>query len=246
LKDLAKSPMQLAIFISLLRTKGQSLPNKRTALYDSYISLFFDREAEKSILIRDKRDLIIDIHQYLAWVLHSEAELLKNSGSINIDDLHSRLKDYLSKEGHDTTIADQLFNVMKERVCALVSRVQGTFEFEVQPLREYFCAKYLYKTAPYSPVGLECSGTKPERFDAISKNFYWLNVARFFAGCFDKGEIPMLVEKLKELQDDGILKFTNHPRIITSQLLSDYVFSQTPKHMREVVSIIVNGISIGK
>jgi hypothetical protein len=35
---------------------------------------------------------------------------------------------------------------MKERVCALVSRVQGTFEFEVQPLREYFCAKYLYKS----------------------------------------------------------------------------------------------------
>lgn len=40
LKELAKSPMQLAILISLLNTRGESLPNKRTSLYDSYIDLF--------------------------------------------------------------------------------------------------------------------------------------------------------------------------------------------------------------
>ncbi len=65
LKDLAKSPMQLAILISLLNIRGESLPNKRTALYDSYIELFFNRESEKNVTIRDKRDLIIDIHKYL-------------------------------------------------------------------------------------------------------------------------------------------------------------------------------------
>ncbi len=73
---------------------------------------------------------------------------------------------------------------MEERVCALVSRVQGTYEFEVQPLREYFCAKYLYNTSPYSPVGSEKTGTKPERFDAIARNFYWHNVVRFFCRLF--------------------------------------------------------------
>ena len=138
LRDLAKNPMQLAIFISLLRTRGESLPNKRTALYDSYIELFFNRESEKNSIVRDHRDLIIDIHQYLAWILHSEAELLKNSGRIQIDYLKIRLKQYLQKEGHKTDITDKLFDVLKERVCALVSRIQGTFEFEVQPLREYF------------------------------------------------------------------------------------------------------------
>jgi hypothetical protein len=246
LKDLAKSPMQLAIFISLLRrTKGQSLPNKRTALYDSYIELFFDRESEKNELIRDKRDLIIDIHQYLAWILHSEAEMLKNNGSIQIDKLNSLLKEYLNNEGHNTEIADQLFDVMKERVCALVSRVQGTFEFEVQPLREYFCAKYLYKSAPHSSAGAVKSGTKPDRFFAILRNFYWQNVVRFFAGCADAGELDMLIEELKDLQNDEILKYTNYPRIITSQILSDYVFTQKPKKLSEVVKIIVDGINIG-
>lgn len=245
LKDLAKSPMQLAIFISLLRTRGESLPNKRTALYDSYIELFFNRESEKNITIRDHRDLIIDIHQYLAWVLHSEAELHNNSGSIHIEDLQSKLKIYLTKEGHKTDIADKLFHVMEERVCALVSRVQGTFEFEVQPLREYFCAKYLYNTSPYSPAGSEKTGTKPERFDAISRNFYWHNVVRFFAGCFDKGELPMLIQKLKELQEDVLLKNTNYPRLLTSQILSDWVFTQYPLLLNDVVKIIVDGINIG-
>ncbi|OQP47959.1 NACHT domain-containing protein, partial [Niastella populi] len=245
LKELAKSPMQLAIFISLLRTRGESLPNKRTALYDSYIELFFNRESEKNYLIRDKRDLIIDIHQYLAWILHSEAELYKNSGSIHIDALKARLKEYLQNEGHDTIIADELFDVMNERVCALVSRVQGTFEFEVQPLREYFCAKYLYNTAPHSPVGSERSGTKPDRFDAIARNFYWHNVARFFAGCFGKGELPMLIQKLKELQNDDLLKYTNYPRVLTSQILSDYVFTQYPLLLKDVVEIIIDGINVG-
>jgi hypothetical protein len=244
LKDLAKSPMQLAIFISLLRTKGESLPNKRTALYDNYIDLFFDREAEKNPLIRDKRDLIIDIHQYLAWVLHSEAESEKNSGRIFISDLNLRLKTYLNNEGHDSSIADQLFNVMKERVCALVSRVQGTFEFEVQPLREYFCAKYLYKSAPHSSAGKVSNGAKPDRFNGILRSFYWQNVVRFFAGCADAGELDMIIQEIKDLQNDSLLKYTDYPRIITAQILSDYVFTQKPLKLKEVVKIIVDGINI--
>lgn len=246
LRELAKSPMQLAIFITLLRTKGQSLPNKRTALFDSYISLFFDRESEKSSLVRDKRDLIIDIHQYLAWVLHSEAERFKKSGSIALEDLKIRLREYLSDEGHDPGVTDQLFDVMKERVCALVSRVQGTFEFEVQPLREYFCAKYLYTTAQNSTAGEVRPGTKPERLHAILRNPYWQNVVRFFAGCADAGELDMIIEELKGLQEDELLKYTHFPRIITSQILSDYVFTQRPKKMKEVVKIIINGINIGR
>jgi hypothetical protein len=245
LRDLAKSPMQLAIFISLLRKKGESLPNKRTALYDNYIELFFDRESEKSTIIRDNRDLIIDIHEFLGWILHSEAELYKNSGSIEINALKKLLKEYLEKDGHKTDITDQLFDVVKERVCALASRVQGTFEFEVQPLREYFCAKYLYKTSPYSPVGNEKTGSKPERFEAIAPNYYWQNTVRFFAGCFDKGELPMLIHQLKELQENALLKYTNYPRLLTSQILSDFVFTQYPILLREVVKILISGINIG-
>src|SRR5690606_8455013 len=64
-------------------------------------------------------------------------------------------------------------------------------------------------------------------------------------GCFDKGELPMLIQKLKELHDDVFLKNTNYPRLLTSQILSDWVFTQYPLLLNDVVKIIVDGVNIG-
>jgi len=133
---------------------------------------------------------------------------------------------------------------MVERVIALVSRVQGTLEFEVQPLREYFAARYLYDTAPYSPPGDERKGTKPDRFDAIARNFYWLNVTRFYAGCFSKGELASLVDRLQELSRDGNFRRLSHPRTLAAILLSDWVFSQHPRSVSEVVKLITDGLGL--
>jgi NACHT domain len=250
LRDLARNPMQLAILLSLIHTRGTSLPDKRTALYDSYIELFFNREAEKSPIVRDNRELLINIHRYLAWLLHSEAELGsereagRRNGAIGIDRLINTLKTYLSHEGHDPTLADALFKGMVERVVALVSRVEGTYEFEVQPLREYFAARFLYETAPYSPTGAEKAGTKPDRFDAIARDFYWLNVTRFYAGCYSKGELASLIDRLDELVKDRNFRLLSHPRILGSILLSDWVFSQHPRSVKQVVGLIIDGIGL--
>ena len=93
--------------------------------------------------------------------------------------------------------------VMVERVVAIVSRVQGTYEFDVQTLREYFAARHLYQTAPYSPAtGGERRGTISDRWRALSRNYYWLNVARFYAGCYSEGELPSLIDDLRDLSDD--------------------------------------------
>lgn len=239
IRELAKNPMQLAILLSLIHTRGASLPDKRTALYDSYIDLFFSREAAKSLIVRDHRDLLIDIHRYLAWVLHSEAEQGKERGSISSDRLQGLLTDYLCGEGQDPSLGTKLFAGMVERVVAVVSR-EGTYEFEVQPLREYFAARYLYDTAPYSPPGNEKRGTKPDRFDAIARNFYWLNVARFYAGCFSKGELASLVDRLQELIAEKGFANTSHPRSLAITLLSDWVFTQHPKSVREVLDLALH------
>ena len=244
LRDLARNPMQLAILLSLIHTRGSSLPDKRTALYDSYVELFFSREAEKSPIVREHRDLLIDIHRYLAWTLHSEAEKGHDRGSISTDRLKALLSTYLTQEGHDTSISEKLFTGMVERVVALVSRVEGTFEFEVQPLREYFAARFLYETAPYSPTGSEMRGTKPDRFDAITRDFYWLNVTRFYAGCFSKGELPSLVDRLQELSNEDGYHLISHPRVLAATLLSDWVFSQHPKSVKEVVKLILDGLGL--
>ena len=244
LRDLARNPMQLAILLSLVLTRGASLPDKRTALYDYYIDLFFSREAEKSPTVREHRELLIDIHQFLAWLLHSEAELGEARASITQERLQSVVAEYLSRERHDPQLAKELFTGMVERVVALVSRVVGTFEFEVQPLREYFAACYLYFTAPQSSPGKEKSGSKPDRFDAIARNFYWLNVARFYAGCYSKGELPSLVERLQELSSEDGFRLISHPRTLAATLLADWVFTQNPKSVQQIVELAATGPGI--
>lgn len=127
---------------------------------------------------------------------------------------------------------------------AIVSRVEGTYEFEVQPLREYFAARYLYETAPYSPPGNERKGTKPERFDAIAKNFYWLNVTRFYAGCYSVGELPSLIDRIQDLINDPDYNLIRHPRSLAAMLLSDWVFTQHPKSVQQIVKIILSGLGL--
>jgi hypothetical protein len=244
LRDLARNPMQLAILLSLILTRGASLPDKRTALYDYYIDLFFSRESEKSSIVRDHRELLIDIHRYLAWVLHAEAEKGDTRASISHERLQRLVCGDLESEGHDIRLASELFTGMVERVVALVSRVQGTFEFEVQPLREYFAACYLFYTAPQSSPGKERVGARPERFDAIARNFYWLNVTRFYAGCYSKGELPSLVEGLQYLSGLPGYNTLTYPRELAATLLSDWVFTQNPRSVQQVVDLIVDDIGL--
>jgi hypothetical protein len=244
LRDLARNPMQLAILLSLIHTRGPSLPDKRTSLYDGYVDLFFNRESEKAEIVRDHREILIDLHRYLAWVLHYEAEKKVHRGNISNDRLQQLLKEYLISEGREGSSVAELFKGMVERIVFLVSRVEGTYEFEVQPLREYFAARHLYETAPYSPPGDERRGTKPDRFDAIVNNPYWLNVTRFFAGCFSKGELPSLVDRLNELTEKDGFRYTNYPRRVAATLLADWVFSQDQRSTREAVEIVLDGVGL--
>lgn len=227
-KDLARNPMQLAILLALISVQGASLPDKRTALYDSYINIFLNRESEKSAVVLEHRELLVQIHRYLAWVLQVEAE---ESGAGNIGEarLKELLRQYLEINQHPADLVDRLFSGMVERVVALVSRVQGTFEFEVQPLREYFAARYLYDTAPFMPAAISRRAGKPERFDAVARNFYWLNVTRFYAGCYSSGELASLVDGVSELQQSEQFRLIGYPANLGMTLLSDYVFSQHPK-----------------
>ena len=151
---------------------------------------------------------------------------------------------YLKDEGQDASLAKRLFTGMVERVVALVSRVEGTYEFEVQPLREYFAARHLYDTAPYSPPGRERKGTLPDRFDALARDLFWQNVTRFYAGCYSKGELPSLVDRIQELARAPGFRHTSYAHQLAGTLLSDWVFAQSPKAMREVAALLVDGLGL--
>lgn len=227
-RDLARNPMQLSILLALMNVQGVSLPNKRTSLYDKYIDVFFNRETEKSRVIRDNRDLIIQMHGYIAWVLQVDAEE-NGAGNISSSKLREVVRAYLERHGYPTNALDELFVGVTERVVALVSRVEGTFEFEVQPLREYFAARYIYDSAPYVVAALDKGGTKPDRFRALICNFFWRNVARFYAGCYSSGELASIVEGLAEIGEDALLRDSAYPARLGVELLVDHVFGSQPR-----------------
>ena len=239
LRDLARNPMQLAILLHLIHEQGPALPEKRTTLYEEYMKLFLNREAEKSAVVRDRRELLLSIHGLLAWVLQIQVENGSGSGSMARSELREHVVAYLAREEHPPHLADTLLAGTVERVGALVSRVEGTFEFEVQPLREYFAARYLYKTSPYSPPGRPRGGTWPDRFDALARNPYWTNVTRFFCGFCDFGELGTLVDGLLHLGGQPGHNLINRPQQLAMMLLGDHVFSQSPRAMKRLLNHIV-------
>jgi hypothetical protein len=236
--ELARNAMQLAILLWLIYQQGRSLPEQHTALYKAYFETFLNREAEKSALIRKHRKLIVGLHAYLAWILHSRAEQ-GSQGNISEKDLRALLNTYLQIKGYkDAPFIAELFQGMIERVVALVSRVQGTYEFEVQPLREYFAAYYLYHTSRYSPQGQRATGTKSDRFAAIARNPYWHNVTRFYVGFFDIGELAHLLHLFQQLFEDESLGRIMYPRTVAKNLLADHAFADTPLYGQELAQKI--------
>ena len=239
LRDLAGNPMQLSILINLIQRKGPSLPDKRTALYDRYMEVFFDRETDKSDIVRERRDLLLEIHGYLAWVLHSEAQTEKSGGRIESWRLRDVLRKYLEGSGHSSDLADRLFSGVVERVVALVARLEGSYEFEVQPLREYFAARYLYDTVPYSTADNPRKGSLPERFEVLAEDAFWQNVARFFAGCYSRGEVPSLMQSLRVLGSRKRFARTRYVQSLAISLLSDYTLAQYPLVVEDVVDYLL-------
>ncbi|MEU6528359.1 hypothetical protein ABZ869_04105 [Streptomyces sp. NPDC046928] len=242
--ELAKNTMQLSILLSLIYHRGSSLPDKRTELYDAYVDSFFNREVEKSKVVRDNRMLLIGIHQHLAFYMHARAESNRTTGRIGVEELKEVLKEYLVRHQESVSVLDDLLTGMVERVVALVSRVEGTYEFEVQPLREYFAARYLYDTAPYVPATRTGQGTKPDRFDGIARNPYWMNVTRFFAGCFTKGELLDLAERVCNLCDLPEMLGKAYPRNLALALLQDWVFSQSKPATEKVIDKLYDAYGV--
>lgn len=246
IRDLARNPMQLAILLTLVHSIGYSLPDQRTELYSTYMDKFLTREAEKSPSVRKYRDLLVRIHQYLAWMLQTEAETTAGaSGSISPQRLRQVMRDFLDENDHPLHIIDDLFTGALERVYVLVQRVEGAYEFEVQPIREFFCARYLYETAAVTDVPQAASrGTRPRRFDVMARNPYWTNVTRFYAGSYTSGEIASLYMQLEEYGEDGDNALAFRPRQLGATLLSDWAFKNTPRAVKKVVDCTFDDLGI--
>jgi hypothetical protein len=242
--DLARNPMQLAILLWLIFVKGWSLPDRRTALYEAYMDTFLNREAEKSVVVRQHREILLELHGHLGWVLHAQSEAgAGRAGDMEEAELRAVLKAYLVREERPPELVDDLFKGV-ERMFVLVSRIEGRFEFEVQPLREFFAARHLYKTSPHSTSAAPAPGSRPDRLEALIRNPYWFNVARFFCGWYDKGELADLTRRLGDLCDDPTYRVLGHPRVLIARLLRDYVTTASRRDTRTLAAVMLNDLGL--
>jgi hypothetical protein len=231
--QLAENPMQLTILLYLLHLQGHSVPDKRTPLYDDYMKTFLNREAEKSVSVRDNRDNLEEVTAYLGWQLQGLAEQQGSNGRLSTIDLKTEIFRYLTAVQKDSGLVDALFTDVTDRVWALASKAQGTFEFDVQPVREFFAAKYLSQYA---------SADKSEVLKELIRRPFWFNTSRFFGGFAHANEVGGLVDGLTEAFAEA-----RHPlseRVATWTLLADGVFSAKTTAQRRAVDLLCDDLGV--
>lgn len=240
IRELASYPMQLAILLHLLYRR-QLLPQQRTELYAEYLKTFLDREqtAEKEPLLADQRDTIVSVHAYLGWYLQTRAEEGASAGSISRDELRKLLREHFEGQEYGQQFAERLFSAISTRVLCLVERETDRFQFEVQSLREYFTALYIFENAPPKGVG----NSHDDCLDALLQRPYWSNVCRFFVGMFSKVEVRGIRHNLRQLST-ATTDLTLHPmlRAMAAQFLDDRTYvGQADEPIQEVVDFVLEG-----
>ncbi|MGW3405673.1 NACHT domain-containing protein [Streptomyces zhihengii] len=236
--QLADNPMQLTILLYLMHKRGNSVPANRTDLYTSYMETFLDREAAKTAAVDEHRTDLEEVTAYLGWHIQAHAEKDGGNGQLPTKELKQVILNYLFLVEKNVTLVNDLFTAVTDRVWALTSKAQGTFEFDVQPLREYFAARYMYEFAGADQRSFDRS----EVLRHLVRRSYWLNTSRFFAGFARPNELAGLVEALEDERDEGA-----HPRQLRLSawvLLADGVFSGRSRTQRRAADMFLDDLSV--
>lgn len=228
--ELAGNPMQLTILLDLLHKHGEATPTQRTELYDSYVDLLLAREANKHPeSVRKHQKQLREIVPFLGWYLQSRSEEASVNTRLSVADLKAAIRHFQYTYGKPESVVDEMFEATSDRLWALTSKDEGTFEFEVLSLREYFAARFLYRYAGEDTRGFDRNSV----FRELLRRPYWLNTARFYGGSAEGGDVYILAEGIRdEITENGA-----PPSVVAAwTLLTDGVFASRPRQARDVLS----------
>ena len=230
--------MQLTILLFLINRKGDAVPVSRTPLYTDYMTTLLDREVIRKQIDRDLVPRVQEVTAFLGWHMHSGVETMPDAGRMTQTDIETTLYVYFRlTEGPEDEVKD-LFKAASDRFWALTSKVDGTFEFAVQPVREYFAAKFM---AEWAGRDRRNPLPKQEVLRRIIDRTYWLNIARFYAGFAPPNELAGLRYGLEEAIGGG-----RHPlqeRAAAWALLNDGIFTNNAPVQRDVVHLLTDDLT---
>ncbi|ODQ95540.1 NACHT domain-containing protein [Mycolicibacterium holsaticum] len=236
--ELAGNPMQLTILLDLLHQQGAATPTQRTDLYDTYVDLLLAREANKHPkAVKDHKEELLEIIPFLGWYLHARTEESQINGRMSVDDLKAAMRHFQRTYGNQESIVDELFIGISDRLWTLTSQVDGTYEFEVLSLREYFAARFLYRNAGEGNPDFDSTAVLRE----LLRRPYWLNTARFYGGNAKGSNVYVLAAGI-----DQELSQTSSPAsyLAAWALLTDGVFQRRPREARKVLTALCSDVGI--
>jgi hypothetical protein len=237
--QLADNPMQLTILLFLIKTNWEAVPEARTPLYTDYLRTLLDREVTRNQIERRQVPRVTEATAFLGWHMQSGVESIADAGRMSLDDIETTLLLYFRHVGKtDVDVAD-LFKAVSDRFWALTSKDDGSFEFAVQPVREYFAARFL---AEWAGGGEREPLPKQDVLQQLIGRAYWLNTARYYAGFADPNEIAGLRYGI----EDALTAF-EHPmqeRVAVWALLSDGIFTEARRVQRDVARLLADDLSI--
>lgn len=238
IRDLAAYPMQLAILLHMLY-RQQLMPEKRTKLYDEYFDAFLTREqaADKEPLLARERPLIERVHAYLGWYIQTETEAGRSNGAITGPVLKRELRRFLADRDGGKLLADKLFDAFTTRMLCLNAREHDAYQFEVQTLREYFTAIYLFEEVRRD--------RRDQCLTGMLRRPYWSNVLRFYVGRYSDGEVRGLVSLFAGVAEGPPASGIPLVRATAAQLLRDRVYQgQKSRPFEEIVGFILSGAGV--
>ncbi len=230
--ELAGNPMQLTILLDLIHQQGFATPTQRTDLYDKYVDLLLVREANKHPQsVRNHKDELREIIPFLGWYLHAHSEHSPIDSRMSVGALKAAIRQHQTAYGNPETVVDELFEAATDRLWALTSKIDGTFEFEVLSLREYFAARFLYWNAGEETPHFESNTVLRE----LLSRPYWLNTVRFYGGNAKDRHVFALTAGIEEaLSEDA----PPASYLAAWSLLTDGVFHRRPAEARKVIAAL--------
>lgn len=227
--QLSQNPMQLTILLHLMRTRDESLPLGRSGLYRAYMDLFLEREAAKWKIVREYRDELEESTAYIGWMMQSLAEVDASASRVPEKKIIKTMRAYLASMEKGAVPVEEIFRAQRERVWVLTSKVSDMYEFDVQSIREFFCARFLAEFAePDNPADYS-----PElALSEMLPRAYWANTARFLAGLFPPRLLPNLVDVIEEQFEE--LHGVSQVWDTAWSILCDGVFKARPRSQRRV------------
>ena len=118
-----------------------------------------------------------------------------------------------------------------------VEPVDGTYEFEVLSLREYFAARFLYHNAGEDNTAFDSTTVLRE----LLRRPHWLNTARFYGGNAKGNGIYPLTAGIEE----ELAQNTSAASYLAAwALLTDGVFLRRPREARKILTALCSDTGI--